>query len=236
MSIAPVSLFKSKNNEDKHHDIIGKLSTNTNEDKINPLAIITDKKSTVSDLFDIKIILKFRRRFAKSAIGKNKLPAVEFKALLSEYIPEKEIDFIYEKIDVNDEGVIKFSDFINTLIAAEDGSSFANNAYANKLVSKLVQEDDNHHIHKDNIDHLCFVLKPRKMIITGGRDGQISIWDAEDLWHIGNIYHRDKNSIFLEKFMNNKRTNSNQAKYSTTSTTKMAITGIYLIFLSYISI
>jgi WD40 repeat protein len=53
---------------------------------------------------------------------------------------------------------------------------------------------------------MIYVKKPCAMIITGGRDGQLSLWNAETLELITHIAHRDKNSVYEEELhrgMNN---------------------------------
>ncbi len=54
-------------------------------------------------------------------------------------------------------------------------------------------------MHRDFIDCLVFVKKPCPMLITGGRDGRISLWDPNELTIIKGVEHRDNNSVYREE-------------------------------------
>ena len=44
-------------------------------------------------------------------------------------------------------------------------------------------------MHKDFIDHICYITKPFHAIVTGGRDGQVLLWRPSDLTLIKKIAH-----------------------------------------------
>lgn len=153
----------------------------------------------ISDLFDKQILTYLEKVFAQSESGNQALTTTEFRDLMARFIPLNLVDSIYRSIDVNDVGYIKYSDFTNYLIASEEGSAFSSKTYATRLVLNFTQEDDNTTVHKDMIDCMVYVKKPCAMVITGGRDGQLSLWNAESLDLITHIAHRDKNAVYEEE-------------------------------------
>jgi hypothetical protein len=153
----------------------------------------------LSDLFDRHVLAELEVEFANSPTVYNSLSTTEFREVMSKYIPLHLVDDIYRSIDVNDIGFINYSDFTNYLISAEEGSSFSSKTYATRLVVSMEQEEDDRWTHKDMIDCMVYVKKPCAMIITGGRDGQLSLWNAETLLLITHIAHRDKNSVYEEE-------------------------------------
>jgi WD40 repeat protein len=153
----------------------------------------------LSDLFDKEVLAELEYEFANSSTVQNSLSTQEFRALLSKYIPLNLVDDMYRSIDVNDMGYITYSDFTNYLITSEEGSAFSSSAYAMRLVQSTEQGEHSNWSHRDMIDCLVYVKKPCAMIITGGRDGQLSLWNAETLELITHILHRDKNSVYTEE-------------------------------------
>lgn len=133
----------------------------------------------------------------------NTLDAEEFKLLLSEFIPDSLVDTITSAIDVNDTGTIYYSDFTNYLISAGDSDIRSGNNFANRLTMHNNQNDQQKNTHSDSIDHIVCVRKPCPMIVTGGRDGKLILFDSDSLELIANISHRDKNSVFLEELQGN---------------------------------
>jgi hypothetical protein len=152
----------------------------------------------ISDLFDKNILATLEQIFEESTFRHNSLPANEFKRVISAYIPQALVDSVYRSIDVNDVGYVNYSDFTNYLIASEAGSSFSAKMYISRLVPYFHQDDDASIIHRDAIDCMVYVKRPCPMIITGGRDGQLSIWDPDSLLLMKNIDHRDKNEVYRE--------------------------------------
>ena len=77
--------------------------------------------------------------WSHSTSGENSLTAAEFKAVLSDYLPMNQLDVIYKKIDVNDDGNVDFSEFIDFLIASESGTNWSAALYSSKLVKQREQ-------------------------------------------------------------------------------------------------
>jgi WD40 repeat protein len=183
----------------------------------------------VSDLFDRNILETLKSYFEQSSFRHNSLPAEQFKALISQYIPRPIVDSVYRSIDVNDVGYVNYSDFTNYLIASEAGSSFSAKIYISRLVPMLQQEDDASIMHRDGIDCIAYVKRPCPMIITGGRDGQLSIWDPDNLLLMKNIEHLDKNAVYkeeLRKSMDGLLRAQTKAEDKYASNVKMSITAM----------
>lgn len=123
------------------------------------------RDGVISDLFDRRILTIFERRFNNSSSGHQVLKAGEFQQLVSEYIPSHLVENIYRSIDVNDTGSVHYSDFINYLIASEEGSLFSNKTNTSRLVmhgQQVVEPDDSRNeSHSDFIDCLCYLKKPQ---------------------------------------------------------------------------
>lgn len=123
------------------------------------------RDGVISDLFDRRILTIFERRFNSSRTGHQVLKAGEFQQLVSEYIPAHLVENIYRSIDVNDTGSVHYSDFINYLIASEEGSLFSNKTNTSRLVihdQQVVEPDDSRNeSHSDFIDCLCYLKKPQ---------------------------------------------------------------------------
>jgi WD40 repeat protein len=182
----------------------GKIDMNIEELQLSLLENSQQKKELlntglVSDLLDKNILETLKRHFEESSFRHNSLRAEQFKNLLAQYVPRPIVDSVYRSIDVNDVGYVNYSDFTNYLIASEAGSSFSAKIYISRLVPLLQQEDDASIIHRDAIDCLVYVKRPCPMVITGGRDGQLSIWDPDTLLLMKNIDHRDKNDVYKEE-------------------------------------
>ena len=180
-------------------DVILQLA---DEDALNaPKTEITTESFEISDLFDKTIVNRFKREFQNSKLGNELLPSTKFKDILRQYLHPSQTELVYEKIDVNDEGFVSFTDFINFLISSEAGSVLAHSLHATKLIKRLEQLDDATVVHRDMIDHICFTLKPMPVLITGGRDGLVRLWDPNELSLLANIAHEDKNSVFMKSLV-----------------------------------
>ncbi len=153
----------------------------------------------ISDLFDKDILAFLESVFSTSESGFNSLTAQEFKDLIIKYIPLSLVENIYRAIDVNDLGYVYYSDFTNYLISSEAGTSFSSKTYTTRIVMVAQQEENMGIMHRDFVDCLAYVKKPCPMLITGGRDGQISLWDPSDLSWIKHVQHRDNNSVYQEE-------------------------------------
>lgn len=158
-----------------------------------------ERTGQLSDLFDHEVLAELEYEFSNSSTVLNSLSTQEFRLLLSKYIPLSLVDDMYRSIDVNDVGYINYSDFTNYLIASEEGTAYSSRTYATRLVLSVEQEENATWRHKDMIECMIYVKKPCAMIITGGRDGQLSLWNAETLELITHIDHRDKNSVYQEE-------------------------------------
>eukprot|EP01033_Poteriospumella_lacustris_P012679 gene12679-9071_t len=159
------------------------------------------KTGVISDLFDKTILSQLEVAFANSKTGYYSLRAEEFRALIAEYIPVALVESVYRAIDVNDVGRVNYADFTNYLIASEAGSSFSARTVIAKLSFLHAQEEDSSlGIHRDAIDCLLYVRKPIPMVVSGGRDGQVGLWEPDSLLPIAFIDHRDKNAVYQEEF------------------------------------
>lgn len=157
----------------------------------------------VSDLFDKYILARLEKIFSESTFRPYTLPAEQFRAVIAAYIPLALVESVYRSIDVNDVGYVDFSDFTNYLIASENNSVFSAKTYISRLVPYMQQEDISGIVHRDCVDTLLYLRKPCHMLVSGGRDGQLSLWDPETLQLLTNIYHQPKNSIFKEELEQN---------------------------------
>lgn len=181
----------------------------TNEKSVN---LLPADKESLGVLFDPKFLEFLRRQFKENhRSGEMELPATEFVELLSQHIPYESCMLMYQKIDVNDDGVINFSEFVNYLIISE------NNEYGDEkekskisqvtphLMQQYCQDQDmgSNSIHKTMIDFLCFTSKPFYMCISASRDGQIYLWNANasNLSKVASINHQDKNSVYKEQLL-----------------------------------
>jgi hypothetical protein len=158
----------------------------------------------VSDLFDSQILAQLEDLFMNSKSGYQSLTAKEFRDVISQYIPLPLVENVYRAIDVNDLGFVRYSDFTNYLIASEAGSSFSARNFMAKLSFLHTQEDDGTQIHRDMVDCMVYTKRPCPMLITGGRDGALNLWNPETLEQMTSIDHKNKNFVYkleLEKTM-----------------------------------
>lgn len=52
---------------------------------------------------------------------------------------------------------------------------------------------------RDFIDFMCFTMKPCPMLVSGGRDGKVSIWNPNDLRMVASITHTGKNEVYMRE-------------------------------------
>lgn len=152
----------------------------------------------ISDLFDKSILTHLEALFTSSKYGNNSLTTLEFKSVIAEYIPLKLVENICRAIDVNDTGYVNYSSFTSYLIAAEAGSSLSAKTYITRLVKSHEQPEQPGILHRDFIDFLVYVKKPCPMVISGGRDGQLQLWEPQELSLITPVQHRDNNAVYQE--------------------------------------
>ena len=148
-------------------------------------------KNVVADLFDLETLRSLRKQFIERSvggIGDETLKASDFKVLLGQYVPLEEIENIYTKIDVNNDGVVLWQEFTAFLIAAESSNRLSEGIYSHEFVvrnQQQVSKGFGKTVHKDMIECMCFISKPSPILITGGRDGKILLWNPYDLSNIG---------------------------------------------------
>jgi WD40 repeat protein len=189
------------NTTDTIQDVILSLGRDDDQGGINKAGVKKAEAPSITDLFDKSVIMYFRNEFRNSKVGGDHLAAAEFKNLLQRYLPEEQCQHIYEKVDVNDDGYVSFMEFIDFLISSEAGTILAHALHATKLKKCLEQVDDPRSVHRDMIDHICYSHNPMPVIITGGRDGNVRLWDPSELALIRSIKHEDKNTVYLGQLM-----------------------------------
>ena len=156
----------------------------------------------VSDLLDINILRECRRKFLEYGEGENgdSLKVEKFIEVLSCFMPRHDVESIYKKIDVNDDGYVDWQEFTGFLINSDTMKGAGSYGPSHLPTERAVQPPDRH-THRDMIEHLSFSMKPYPMIVTGCRDGTISIWNAADLSYNGSISHHDKNSLMVSSMV-----------------------------------
>jgi hypothetical protein len=179
------------------HDWIKKIQLSLQNDK-NARKREIRGSGLLSDLFDQKILSHFEGLFNESDRN-GSLACSDFKNMIRPYIADHVVDNIYRAIDVNDTGYVTYSEFTNFLIAAEAGSSHSAKNSGSRLVMTAQQEEGSSANHHDFIDHMTYSTKPCPMLITGGRDGQVALWNPTDLQLIKIIPHKDKSTVFNEE-------------------------------------
>ena len=155
------------------------------------------------DCFDSHVLSKLKERIDLSSNGR--ITEKEFKLLLREVTNDQSSvieDQVYAKIDVTNVGYITFSSFASFLLAMEDGTQWA----AAKNATKLVLRNDlitlpissmGAVVHRDEITCLCYLQKCH-MVVTGGADGQLLVWDPVNLSLLASLHHTDKHAVYLQ--------------------------------------
>lgn len=188
----------------------------------------------ISDLLDQQLLSYIEQVFAESKSGDWSLRADEFRQFLSRLsLPSSLIESVYRAIDTNDVGVVTYSDFTSYLIASEAGSSFSEKTFISRLVLLGTQDMPSvQYVHRDFIDCLVYLAKPVGLLMSGGRDGQLAMWDPDSLNLVRLVDHRDKNSV-LQKIADANMGSKLKAQISgrlkafhKRKPTKMAITAI----------
>ena len=153
--------------------------------------------------FDSHVLSKLKERIDHSIKGY--ITEREFKSLLREVTNDSSSaieDQVYAKIDVTNVGYITFSSFASFLLAMEEGTQWA----AAKNSTKLVLRNDlialpistmGAVVHRDEITCLCYLPKCH-MVITGGADGQLLVWDPVNLSLLASLHHTDKHAVYLQ--------------------------------------
>jgi hypothetical protein len=182
---------------DNADQLLEQLEKGFQDQSINLIEL--EASGDISDLFDQTVLTRLETIFAESTFGHFTLPASQFCNIISKYISPSLVENIYRSIDVNDVGYVEYSAFTNFLIASEAGSSFSARNFLARLTPYFSQENESPFLHRDAIDCMVYVKRPCPMVITGGRDGQLFLWEPEHLSLIKSIDHRDKNSLYAEE-------------------------------------
>lgn len=155
----------------------------------------------LTDLLNMEVLDEIRQEFLKNEqeVGSESLTTHEFMNVLSKYLPRPDIEKLYQKIDVNDDGNVDWQEFTGFLTTSNTGST-ALKFYSKVFTLKLEQEFHETN-HRDLIDFICFSAKPIPVLATAGRDGQILIWNQSDFKRIGAITHYDKSEVFFSNMM-----------------------------------
>lgn len=159
---------------------------------------LSSKSDGFGDLFDTRLILKFSKLFKESNTEDNSLSVEHFKSIMMQYLPKNKVDLMHQQIDVNDDGSIQLSEFIDFLLSSEHSSKLLGNSTSLRLVYSGSQIDDPNFNHVDSIDFIVYSSIPSPTIITGGRDGKILLWNANDLSEIGSIDHKEKAKVIKD--------------------------------------
>ncbi len=128
------------------------------------------------------------------------ISADDFKEMLSSLIGEREVEMIYNMIDVSDTHRIYWQHLVNYLIAIESTNRQAEGYYTSQF--KLHEHQNRRggsHIHKDLITQICHSSRSPECLITGGRDGQITLWNPTTLKPMIWTGHRDKSTVLLQE-------------------------------------
>lgn len=164
-----------------------------------------DKRlNNYTELLDIKILKEVRAKFLEYGTGEtgDAVKVEDFIEILSAYMPRQDVDKIYMKIDVNDDGFVDWHEFTGFLINADAMKGVTSYGPTYRPAERICQPHDRH-VHRDMIEHLAFSMKPLPMVVTGCKDGSISLWSYNDLTYVGSVAHYDKSSIMMSSMIRN---------------------------------
>jgi len=178
----------------------------------------------ISDLLDQRVLIQLEKTFNLSPGGR--LNCSQLTDFLSKYLPPDQVVEMFQAMDTNDTGSVSFEDFTNYMIAVDMSDRVTNN-HMSKLTLAMVQSEHHEgseHYHRDSIDCVTYAHKPCSMIVSGGRDGLIGMWNTQNLSLIKLINYRDKNLVFQTELSNNMATEMKAQciKNSSTSATAAA--------------
>jgi Ca2+-binding EF-hand superfamily protein len=91
-------------------------------------------KVNYAELLNIKVLKNIRREFVQKGGKHESLTADDFIDVLSEYINRSDVEAIYKKIDVNDDGMVdweEFTGFLNLLKEEERQTLVQEMLYSN---------------------------------------------------------------------------------------------------------
>jgi WD40 repeat protein len=174
----------------------------TDEDVITPI-----KLPQFDECLSSVALAALRERIQSSPSGR--ITFAEFKQVMKQFTNDTvAIEQIYQKIDNKNTGCITFSEFASFLLATEAGTQWAQTKNASKWVLRndLIASPITAtaaSVHRDAINCICFVPKPHPMLITGGQDGQLLIWDPTDLSLMASLEHTDKHAVYVQQLRSN---------------------------------
>lgn len=173
-----------------------------NKETVPSQATAQKQLNNYTELLDIRILKDCRSKFLEFGVGESgdALKVEDFIEILSAYMPRQDVEKIYKKIDVNDDGFVDWHEFTGFLINADamKGSSAYGPSY--QPTERAAQPQDRH-THRDLVEHLVFSMRPVPMIISGCKDGTISMWNYSDLSFMGSVFHHDKSSIMVSSMI-----------------------------------
>eukprot|EP01035_Chromulina_nebulosa_P023791 gene23791-30858_t len=161
-------------------------------------------------LCDPKVILELENQFAASSENSGgRLSCSQLVEFLAPYVSSSQVEAMFRSMDINDIGSVSYADFTNFLITMETSTDMSRGNISKLLPAKtqapmrIENDNDTEYYHRDNIDCLVYVHKPCSMIVSGGRDGLIGLWDTQELRLIKLIDYKDKNLVFQDELVSN---------------------------------
>jgi hypothetical protein len=153
-------------------------------------------------LFNIESIRTLKKEF-KSACGiYGSLTKENFKSLLLGIMSPYAAETVYRMIDTNGKGGVSFSEFVDFFVTATaaGGSSGRLSSDSFYFIQRPGSRATSTSLdHRDCIDQICAFARPCRMVVTGGRDGQLLVWKPSSLQLMAKIDHKEKNRVYLEK-------------------------------------
>lgn len=107
----------------------------------------------------------------------------EAHALLSRHASPAAIDAALRRIDVNRTNTISFSLLADFLIAGQESQDLvtAEEEALDTFSHTFTQPIHWSSIHRAAVHVLVFAAKPRPLLVSGGRDGMVALWDPDTL-------------------------------------------------------
>lgn len=77
----------------------------------------------LEELLNLRVLSSLRQIFSESSVEPDVLPEQEFRDALAQFISREQVDLIYPKIDINDDGNVDWNEFTSFLISSGTFSS-----------------------------------------------------------------------------------------------------------------
>ena len=144
-----------------------------------------------------------QERIESSPFGR--ITFAEFKQVMKQFSHDHAaIAQIYQKIDIAHTGFITFSAFASFLLATEAGTEWARGKNSSHWVLRndLIAPPNTATaatVHRDAVTCVCFMPIPHPMLISGGQDGQLLVWDPYDLSLMASLEHTDKHAVCVQQ-------------------------------------